>query len=294
MIDEYLSYLKNVRSLSPHTLTAYTNDLVHFQNYCSNLNTAPESADALTVRNFIADCSFEGEESVSVNRALSSLRGFYRWLLRMGRRKDDPCETLRNLKTPKNLPVFLWEDEMAQFASLPQTLGLLWPERDKALIMAIYSGGLRLSEAQSLSLDNIKNDYSSARIIGKGNKERQVFFTDEAQEAIAAYRPLRDAACRGKAPVRALFVNKRGGALSVSGIKFIVARYAEHANLPKHVHVHALRHSYATHLVNAGCDVRIVQSLLGHASLSTTQRYTHVDMDSLKRVYNKAHKEIKQ
>jgi integrase/recombinase XerC len=228
-----------------------------------------------------------------VNRALSSIRGYYRWLIRFGRREDDPSGDLRNLKSPKTLPSFLREGEMADFAALPDAAGILWPARDKALILAMYSGGLRISELAALSLKNIDSDLGGGRVLGKGGKERQIFFSDEAREALTAYLPERGARLKalgpeGKSPTDRLFVNHKGGPLSVPGIRWIISRYAERSGLEK-IHPHSLRHSFATHLVNSGCDIRVVQELLGHASLSTTQRYTHVNMERLKDVYAKAH-----
>jgi integrase/recombinase XerC len=291
-MDEYLAYLRAVRRVSDRTLLAYGKDLAHFAAYCENRNIRPEAAEPREVRGFIGDLSAEGFSSVSVNRALSSIRGFYRWLIRFGRRRDDPSEALRNLRTPKLLPVFLWEGEMAKFAELPDTAGILWPLRDKALILTMYSGGLRISEAVSLSLGSLEADLSGGRVIGKGNKERYVFFSDEGREALGAYLAVRGSRVKAAGPKGAtdrLFINRQGGPISINGARWIITKYAERSGLQKNIHPHALRHSFATHLINSGCDVRVVQELLGHASLSTTQRYTHVNIERLKNVYAKAH-----
>jgi integrase/recombinase XerC len=186
----------------------------------------------------------------------------------------------------------LWENEMADFASLPETSGILWPARDKALIMAIYSAGLRISEAVSLSQRNTSAAFDEARITGKGGKQRYVFFSEEAKEAIADYLPeraarLRMAGIKGKTD--ALFISRKGRPISIPGVRWVISCYAQHSRLGKNIHPHSLRHSFATHLVNSGCDVRVVQELLGHASLSTTQRYTHVNIENLKRVYAQSH-----
>jgi integrase/recombinase XerC len=212
-------------------------------------------------------------------------------MMRFGYREDDPSALLRNLKTPKTLPAFLLEKEMAEFSELPDSAGILWPERDKALILTMYSGGLRISELVELSLKKIEKDFSGARIIGKGDKERQVFFSDEAREAILAYLPMRQARVKNskEGPADRLFVNRQGRPISVSGVRWIINQYAARSGLGKNINPHALRHSFATHLVNSGCDVRVVQELLGHASISTTQRYTHVNTERLKNVYGKAH-----
>ncbi|MDR2177836.1 MAG: tyrosine-type recombinase/integrase [Treponema sp.] len=291
VIMEYLSYLRAVRGVSGRTIQAYGKDLSHFAVYCANQSLDLEKLNTGELRGFIADQSAEGAAAVSVNRALSSIRGFYRWMVRFGRRQDNPCGVLRNLKSPKSLPSFLWEPEMARFAVLPETAGILWPSRDKALILTMYSAGLRISELVSLSLTKLEPDLGSGRVIGKGDKERFVFFSEEAREALAIYLPERQNRIKadGKQPEDKVFVNRNGGAISVPGVRWIIAKYAERSGLGKHIHPHSLRHSFATHLVNSGCDVRVVQELLGHASISTTQRYTHVDIERLKKVYAKAH-----
>jgi integrase/recombinase XerC len=289
VVEEYLGYLRSVRGVSDRTERAYRVDLLRFAAYCENRGVRAETASSREAQGFIGDLSAEGISSVSVNRSLSAIRGFYRWLIRFGRRKDNPMGNLRNLRTPKTLPSFLWEGEMAEFADLPDTAGILWPLRDKALILAMYSAGLRISELAELSLKSLDGDLGGGRVMGKGGKERQILFSDEGRDAIAAYLPARQARIKAERPTDRLFVNRRGGPLSVAGIRWIIARYSLRSGLQKNVHPHALRHSFATHLVNAGCDVRIVQELLGHASLSTTQRYAHVDMERLKKVYAEAH-----
>ena len=294
MIHEYLSYLQSVRGVSARTLEGYGNDLSHFANYCGNHGIEPETADAHEVQGFIADLSAEHIAPSSVNRALSSIRGFYRWMLRFGKRIGNPCESLKNLRTPQTLPSVLWENEMASFAELPDTKGILWPARDKALIMAMYSAGLRISELAALTMQNISGGFEGARIKGKGGKERYVFFSDEARGALAGYLPeraarIRMAGIKGANARDALFISRKGMPISIPGVRWIIARYAEQSGLGKNIHPHSLRHSFATHLVNSGCDVRIVQEMLGHSSLSTTQRYTHVSVEGLKKVYARAH-----
>ncbi|MDR2133833.1 MAG: tyrosine-type recombinase/integrase [Treponema sp.] len=288
-VDEYLSYLKAVRGVSDLTVEAYGNDLSRFVSYCENREIDAEKAGPAELQGFIADLHSERIKPVSVNRALSSLRGFYRWMLRFGRRADNPCNALRNLRTPKTLPAVLWEGEMASFAELPGTAGILWPARDRALILVMYSAGLRISELVSLSLSGLDGDLGGARVIGKGDRERYVFFSDEARTALAEYIVERKTKIKAERPTGRLFINRKGGPISVPGVRWIIARYVERSGLEKNIHPHSLRHSFATHLVNSGCDVRVVQELLGHASLSTTQRYTHVSIEGLRKVYAKAH-----
>jgi integrase/recombinase XerC len=211
-VEEYLGYLRSVRGVSELTLRAYQGDLHRFASYCENSGVRMEAASPYEAQRFIGDLSLEGISAVSVNRALSSIRGFYRWLVRFGRRKDNPVGNLRNLRTPKTLPAFLWEGEMADFADLPDTAGILWPPRDKALILAMYSAGLRISELTALSLGSLDRDLSGGRVMGKGGKERHVLFSEEAREAIAAYLPARAARIKAERPTDRLFVNRRGGA----------------------------------------------------------------------------------
>jgi integrase/recombinase XerC len=225
------------------------------------------------------------------------LRGFFKYLVRFDYRKDNPAEVVRNIKVPKNLPSFLWEGEMKEFAGLPQNAKILWPARDEALIMLLYSAGLRISEALHLRLSDIEKDYSGARVIGKGNKERAVFFSGEGRAALIAYLPERDAKLRCTKLCDAketggrgeLFINMRGAPLTTQGAEYIIRQYAKRSKSAKNVHPHSLRHSFATHLMNRGCDIRVVQELLGHKSLSTTQVYTHTNIERLKDVYKHAH-----
>ena len=293
IIEEYLSSLR-LRGVAARTLEAYGEDLSKFANYCGNHGIDPEKADTYQVQGFVADLAAEGAAASSVNRRLSSVRGFYRWMLRFGRRIDNPCDSLRNLKSPQGLPSVLWEDEMADFAALPDNRKMLWPARDKAIIMSMYSAGLRISELVSLGMKALAKNLEGARIVGKGGKERMVFFSEEAQYAILDYLPEREARLRQVGLEScdrdgALFVSRKGRPISVPGVRWIIGRYAVRLGIGKNIHPHSLRHSFATHLVNAGCDVRIVQEMLGHASLSTTQRYAHVNIARLKKVYGQAH-----
>ena len=292
MMQEYLGYLRAVKGCSGRTLEAYGNDLSRYVNYCGNHGISPEKAQSYEVQKFIADLSAERMSAASVNRCLSSIRGFYRWMVRFNKRSDNPCTVIRNVKMPVKLPSVLWENEMASFAALPEKTGILWPERDHALIMTMYSAGLRISEVVSLSMVNVSSTLDEAKITGKGGKQRYVFFYEEAKAAIAEYLPGRSARLR-KAGIdgkkSALFISRKGKPISVPGVRWIISRYTEQSGLGKNIHPHSLRHSFATHLVNSGCDVRLVQEMLGHSSLSTTQRYTHVNIENLKKVYARAH-----
>ncbi|MDR1869873.1 MAG: tyrosine-type recombinase/integrase [Treponema sp.] len=292
LVSEYLSYLESVRGCSARTVDSYNNDLLRYANYCANHGINIEQAAPYEVQKFIADLTAERMASTSINRCLSSIRGLYRWMIRFEKRADNPCASLRNVKTPVRLPTVLWEKEMADFAALPQTSGILWPVRDKALILAMYSAGMRISETVSLSMENMSRSLDEAKITGKGGKQRYVFFSQEAKSAIAEYLPQRTARLRmaGINEIKgALFISRKGKPISVPGVRWIISCYAQRTGSGKNIHPHSLRHSFATHLVNAGCDVRVVQEMLGHSSLSTTQRYTHVNIENMKKVYAMAH-----
>ena len=292
IINEYLNYLEAVKGCSDRTIEAYRNDLTRYAVYCENHGFEVVTAQAYEVQQFIADLSAENMSAASVNRHLSSIRGFYRWMNRFKRRMDNPCYALKNIRAPVKMPAVLWENEMADFASLPEKSGILWPERDKALIMVMYCAGLRISEIVSLNMSDISESFDEAKITGKGGKQRYVFFSAQAKEAIEDYLPQREARLRiaGKPDKKsALFINRKGNPISVPGVRWIISRYAEQSGIGKNIHPHALRHSFATHLVNSGCDVRIVQEMLGHSSISTTQRYTHINIEKMKKTYNTAH-----
>jgi len=294
---EYLSYMEAVKGCSQKTVEAYTNDLMRYANYCANHGIEAEKALPYEVQKFIADLSGERMAATSINRCLSSIRGFYHWMVRIKNRADNPCIALKNVKTPVKLPSVLWENEMANFAALPEKAGILWPVRDKALILSMYSAGLRISEVVSLSMENISSTLEEARITGKGGKQRYVFFSDEAVSAIKDYLPQRSArlAMAGiKEKKGALFISRKGKPISVPGVRWIISRYAQHSGIGKNIHPHSLRHSFATHLVNSGCDVRVVQEMLGHSSISTTQRYTHVSLENMKKVYKASHPHAKK
>ncbi len=286
--EAWLEYLRRMRGLSPATILSYRHDLTLFCEHCGAAGVEPDAATRSDVRAFIAYLSDCRSSARSINRALASIRGYFRYLVRFGLRGDNPAEGLHNLKTDQRVPNFLWEGDMARLAERSGEGGL-WPLRDQALVLAIYSSGLRVSEAMSLTLSRLERGYSGARVVGKGNRERVVFFSAEASAAIAAWIPARASRIPAEEAHEYLFINQRGAPLTARGFRWILDYYTRDLDLSMSVSPHALRHSFATHLVNAGCDIRLVQEMLGHASLSTTQRYAHIDMERLKTLYAKAH-----
>lgn len=302
--EEYLDYLAGVRSLSPRTVSSYRRDL---ELFCRSVSD-PLRATPSDIRLFLSGLRAEGYESSSVNRALAAVRSFYRYAVKFSLCEANPASSVRNLKTPKRLPKFLFPEDASRLCSVPESMpnGLssgadnamtsrapLWPTRDTALISALYSTGCRVSELSSLSVRDVDTQAASAVVMGKGSKERVVFFSKSSLAVLKDYLVERNALIlRVGTPDPSegrLFVSRRGRPLSVRGIQFILAHYTGESGSEGHVSPHALRHSFATTLVARGADVRVVQELLGHASISTTQRYTHITTERLKRLYHRAH-----
>ncbi|HOU38988.1 MAG TPA: tyrosine-type recombinase/integrase [Treponemataceae bacterium] len=286
--EEYLEYIRSVRALSPRTVEGYRRDLALFDSFLDGMS--PFEAVESDLRLFAAELGQKSREPAGVNRVLSALRGFYRYAVRFGLTESNPAATVRNLKVHQRMPAFLFAEEAAALCKKPDSAGILWPARDTALLTMLYSTGCRVSEIVNLSLADMDPEGTSATVTGKGRKQRKVFFSREARSALADYLAERNAVLarhqeRDLSKNR-LFISKRGRALSVRGIQFIIERYTDDA---RHLSPHALRHSFATTLVGRGVDIRSVQEMLGHSSISTTQRYTHVSRDELNKLYHQAH-----
>lgn len=292
--EEYISYLEGVRYLSPRTTKSYERDLQLLEK---NIIGCPLELKTPDIRIFIGDLVAKQYEPTSINRILSTCRGFFRYCIRFNLLQADPTSGIRNMKIAKKLPTFLYPEEVSEFCSLPERLATtegkkLWPLRDAALFSALYSTGCRVSEIATLKMNDCDSKFTSATVLGKGNKERKVFFSAAARDSIKTYLPERAALIQrfqNSADSAALFLSKRGKALSVRGIQYIIATYSDHPAHDSHLSPHALRHSFATTLVSRGADVRIIQEMLGHASISTTQRYTHITPEQLRLLYHRTH-----
>ena len=298
--EDYLRYSAGVRHFSEKTIEAYRNDLKLFSDWLAENEIGFTDVTGSLMRIFAAELGNRNFAPASINRTLSCVRGFYRYALRKGLCTVNPAAAVRNLKQPEKLPRFLFPDEADHFCEFPKEAGILWYARDAALFSSLYSTGCRVSELQALTVQDLQDNCSWAIVYGKGGKERKVFFADFAQEALQRYLPERAellASLQGqqnptipsKTPEDALFLNCRGGALTRYGISYIINRYT--ALLPnyKKLTPHAFRHSFASMFVTRGADIRVVQELLGHSSISTTQRYTHITAAQLQDMYRKAH-----
>ncbi len=293
-IEAFERYLTGERRASPLTVSTYLRDLHALVSF---LSRAPEKADAaqLTVRDlrsFLASFK-EAKEPATVIRKVSALRAFYRFLLRKKLVAKNPAAELRTPKLKRKLPTFLAVEKANETTEMPTAVGTTTAHlRDRAMLEVLYGSGVRVSELAGLDLGALDLSAGIARVLGKGSKERLVPLGSQAREAIAQYLEVRhllhDAKTQRQDP-DALFLGARGERLGVRQVQKLVKRYGMLATGTHTLHPHALRHSCATHLLDAGADLRSIQELLGHASLSTTQRYTHVSVDKLQAIYTKAH-----
>lgn len=288
-VDNYLDYLRSVRGLSAATVRAYRSDLEAFCSWLTSGEVGPLEAGPAEIRRYVAHLSRRGVATSSVNRILSALKGFYRFLVRTEAIERSPAEGVRGLRSGRRLPAFLFEEEMSRVVELPVTD--FTSGRDRLILELLYSTGCRISELVAIDLEAI--DFKQSRIVvqGKGRKDRNVFFGDSAREALEWYLPYRSARLRDRGIRRekALIINAYGRRITQRGVAGIVEQRVLESGVAKHVSPHAFRHSFATHILDRGADIRVVQELLGHSSLSTTQIYTHVGLGALKRVYQQSH-----
>ncbi|OEU50452.1 MAG: recombinase XerC [Desulfobulbaceae bacterium S3730MH12] len=291
-IKQFTRWLTAEKGYSEHTVSAYSRDLMELYDHLGE-HKGVETITGDLVRSFVV--SLHGHNSAAtVGRKLSALRTFFRFMLRHDVIKTDPLSGIAGPKTGRSIPVFLTVDETFALLETPGS-GDRYMLRDRAILELLYSTGLRVSELVSRDLDNLDFEGEVLRVRGKGDKERLVPVGKPALEAIRSWLPqrlqlLQARVSRGKAVEKnSLFLNGRGGRLSARSVERIVKGYGVRAGINQIVTPHALRHSFATHLLEMGADLRSVQELLGHASLSTTQRYTHVTLDHLSEVYDKAH-----
>jgi integrase/recombinase XerC len=277
-LARWLQFLQAERGVSRHTLRSYRVDLQALSDFLAEGGVRLRDADLARIRGWLGRLG--PREPSTLARKISSVRGFYKFLLREAVRSDDPTARLRSPKVPRKTPRFLEVDEAAAVAENPTQSGGL-RLRNQALLELTYGAGLRVSEVVGLDVHHVDLERRLVRVLGKGNKERIVPFGPPAQAALAAWIDV-------GLPQGALFRNARGGRLSVRSAWRIV-RDAGVQNGLVGVHPHVLRHSCATHLLTGGADLRAIQEQLGHASLSTTQRYVHVDAQQLLQVYRSAH-----
>jgi integrase/recombinase XerC len=328
-IAKYLQYLQSVRNSSPHTILNYGNDLGQFVAYLSPPGMQPPALAKIThlvIREFVGHLYEQGLEKSSIARKLAALRSFFKYCVLEGMIKESPARLVPTPKLPKRIPSVLSAEDMNGFLDklagtgpaaaggrLPANKGEsvlsdgkkaagsegLLLRRDRALLELLYAAGLRVSELTGLNLEDMEQKERMLRVRGKGNKERIVPYGSKAQEALEKYWPLREqlllqtsgsGGMRRPAPrTNAIFLNYAGRRLTQRSVGRIVKKYVKLVNINWDLHPHSLRHAFATHLLADGADLRAIQELLGHQSLSTTQKYTHASIRQLMEIYDKAH-----
>ena len=289
--DEFLIYIESVRTLSQNSVIAYKNDLAHLMDVLGK-DAFIENVSTEDLRFCVAKLSGENKASSSINRFIAAVRTFFAYCKKLGYIEVNPALELKTVRLPKHIPTFLTAREVDSLCALPEAHELLWETRDKALFEMMYSSGCRVSEIVSLKIKDFGSDFSSVIVTGKGKKDRKVYFGKEAQEALEIYladRKKRFASEKLQDNSPYVFVNQKGGALTTGGVRYILSKYTGLQGINRHVSPHALRHTFATAMLANGADVRVVQEMLGHSSISTTQRYTHITTEKLIDIYNKAH-----
>jgi integrase/recombinase XerC len=301
LIHRYLEHLQEERNASPETVRAYEGDLLRFLGFLAQdfLGVAPETirprdVDALAVRSFLAAMTREGLAKSSQGRALSAVRSLFRFACREGTLTANPAQGVRTPKVPKTLPRHLRPGEVENLLEAPAVQGdEPLAQRDRAILELLYAAGLRVSELVGLDWRDIDLSARVLRVMGKGRKERMVPFGRPAGDALRAWlQAWEGVRARGgpsdedEDPV---FLNRAGGRLTDRSVRRVIDRWVESAAVARGVHPHTLRHTFATHLLENGADLRTIQELLGHSSLATTQKYTHLDVERLLSVYRVSH-----
>lgn len=291
-VDDYLAELADQRRQSPHTVSNYRRDLKRLHTLAGDADLA--GLQVFQIRRFVAQLHAQGLSGRSLGRMLSAWRGFFAWLGQRQLVPANPCDGIRPPKSPRPLPKALSVDEAAALLTPDDEGDPALSARDVAMFELFYSSGLRLAELAALDIDALDGvlHEGEVRVLGKRSKARIVPVGIKAREALAAWAVLREQLAGVDEP--ALFVSRRGVRLSHRAIQDRLGRQAVRAGLPRHVHPHMLRHSFASHVLQSSGDLRAVQEMLGHASIASTQVYTHLDFQHLARVYDAAHPRAKR
>jgi len=294
-VEGFLNHLRIEKSASPLTIISYRTDLTQFLDFlaeCNELTREKIPNQALnhkSVREYLASLQDDGLSRSTMARKLASLRSFVKYLCRENVLAGNPIAAVATPRQEKKLPRFLYPVEVEVLLNAPD-ISRPVGKRDRAILETLYCSGVRVSELTGMDLADFDPDEDFTRVKGKGNKERLVPIGSRAREALQVYIKLaRPCLLKNRQPNDALFLNQYGSRLSPRSIRNLINKYVEKAALNQKVSPHTLRHSFATHLLNAGADLRSVQELLGHVKLSTTQIYTHLTRDDIQRIFNKSH-----
>ena len=283
-IDKFMNYLKVEKNVSPHTVTNYTVDLEALGFFLGEKDVG--DVDHLALRRYLAEMPAKNYSKTTIARKLASMRSFFKFLYREGHIKSNPITAISTPKADKKLPVFLDVAKVMKLIQTPSSTSVSGL-RDRAILEMLYSSGIRVSELVGLDVDDVDFISGVAKVLGKGAKERVVPVGEAALTAIRKYLGTVNAGARVER--KALYLNRSGGRLTDRSVRRIIDKHIRACSMEVRISPHSLRHSFATHLLDRGADLRSVQELLGHMNLSTTQIYTHVTTERLKAVYDKAH-----
>ncbi|MCL6612186.1 MAG: tyrosine recombinase XerC [Peptococcaceae bacterium] len=297
-IDSFIHYLEAEKNYSPRTVASYRRDLFHGVDFFAGAlgrrdsDLEPADLDPGLMRSYLGDLFYSGLAKTSIARRLAAWRSFYRYLGREGLVEKNPLRGVASLKLEKRLPQFLFREECGALVESPRC-GDPLSLRDRALLETLYASGIRVGELVGLDLENVNLARGELLVMGKGAKERVVPIGTCAVEALNAYLELARPRLSGNGGERAVFVNHKGGRLTDRGVRKIIKKYVGRLGIQNTVSPHTLRHTFATHMLDGGADLRAVQEMLGHKNLSTTQKYTHLTREKLKEVYLKSHPRVR-
>ena len=287
-LGQFLSSLKHEKNASPHTIASYQRDLLQLADYLEEGDVKLKEIDNIVLRGFLARLQEKKNKKSTIARKLAAIRTFLQFCMKKKWVEDNPAKVVATPKQEKHVPSFLSEDEMAEFLDVPddkKPLGL----RDKCVLELMYATGIRVSELVGINLEDVDITERLIRIRGKGKKERLIPFGKKAEDSLSLYIRSRIQLNKGDIDEQALFLNYRGRRLTSRSVERIVDKYIRITALRRKISPHSLRHSFASHLLSRGADLRVIQELLGHESLATTQKYTHLDLKQLLKVYKKSH-----
>ncbi|MDH7493618.1 MAG: tyrosine recombinase XerC [Candidatus Saccharicenans sp.] len=288
-IDQFLDFLKFEKNASPHTIAGYRRDLNQLAAYLKENGYTWRTAESLALRGFLAELHERKLKKSSIVRKLAAMRSFFEFGLRKKWRDDNPASALSTPRQEQKIPGFLTEEETAQFLEWPVDRTEPLDVRDRAILELLYASGLRVSELTALDLEDLHLRERLVRVKGKGKKERIVPFGRQAEKWLREYLALRPRLAAKRTPEAALFLNYRGERLTARSVQRLVRSRLKQIAVFRKISPHSLRHSFASHLLSRGADLRVIQELLGHKSLATTQKYTHLDLSRLLEIYRKSH-----
>ncbi|MFQ6108881.1 MAG: tyrosine recombinase XerC [Candidatus Aminicenantales bacterium] len=288
-LKSFLNYLRFEKNASPYTIASYRRDLNQLAEYLEEKELRLKDVDNFVLRGFLARLYERKNKRSTVARKLASIRSFLQFCMKKRWLEDNPASVVATPKQERHVPSFLSEEEMSHFLDLPKKPVRILDLRDKALLELLYATGIRVGELVGMNVDDVNFAERLIVVRGKGKKERLLPFGRKAERSLRAYISQRNLINKGKIDEEPLFLNFRGKRLSARSVERIVDKYIRRSALRRKISPHSLRHSFASHLLSRGADLRVIQELLGHESLATTQKYTHIDLKQLLDVYRRSH-----